>query len=218
MTPNPFSLINSAVFSPSQNPLPQVRPRPPSKSFLVNICQMTEMGDPSEWRLWSDNLNAPMIPYFQYVEEKITFAGTLIGSILCGTRTTLSPPTSVYLWALRSIIPGIVVALFFKCIAALLNPVYLRGGGVKWGFVSYTVAMFSFATVFTAVNLILQSNSYIDNREFMPSWEISGPAPYSYGPFEYQSDTSCPRAFGFIPGLMLLFNYWLADGLLVSSL
>ena len=99
--------------------------------------------------------------------------------------------------------------------AALLNPIYLRGDGVKWGFVSYTMAMFSFATVFTVMNLIVQSNSYIDNREFGGLYN-SGPPPYVYGPFAYQY-TNCPTVFGVIPGLMFLFNYWLADGLLVSS-
>ena len=126
------------------------------------------------------------------------------------------PHLSTRAHSVRSVILGIIVTLFFQCMAALFKPIHLRGDGVKWGLVLYTVAMFSFVTVFTAMNLILQSDSYIDRREFW-SAQGSGPGPYPYGPLEYQSNVSCPMAFGVIPGLMFLFNYWLADGLLVSS-
>ena len=177
---------------------------------------MADAADSGILRLWSDNPNAPDIPYFQYVDEKIVFAGTLIGSILYGTRRTPTPHLSTRAHSVRSVILGIIVTLFFQCMAALLKSIHLRGDGVKWGLVLYTVAMFSFVTVFTAMNLILQSNSYIDKREFW-SAQASGPGPYPYGPLEYQSNVSCPMAFGVIPGLMFLFYYWLADGLLVSS-
>ena len=126
------------------------------------------------------------------------------------------PHLSTRAHSVRSVILGIIVTLFFQCMAALFKPIHLRGDGVRWGLVLYTVAMFSFVTMFTAMNLILQSDSYIDKREFW-SAQGSGPGPYPYGPLEYQSNVSCPMAFGVIPGLMFLFNYWLADGLLVSS-
>ena len=180
---------------------------------------MADAADPSTWRLWSHNPNAPMIPYYQYVDEKVIFAGTRIGSILYGTRKTPpSPPPHPFTRAhsVRSVILGIVVVLFFKCMAALLKPIHLRGDGVKWGLVSYTVVMFLLATVFTATSLTVQSNSYIDNRGLGVVYENGPRVPYFYGPFEYES-TTCPRVFGFTPGLMFLFNYWLADGLLVSS-
>ena len=175
------------------------------------------MSAPVPWaqQPWSDNPNAPKIPHYQYVDEKATFAGTVIGSILYGTPKTPPPPRpSARAHSARSITLGIVVTLFFKCMAALLKPIHLRGDGVKWGLVSYTMAMFSFVTVFTATNLIVQSNSFIDNREF-------GNQPlaseyYSHGPLAYQS-IGCPRGLGFIPSLMFFLNYWLADGLLVSS-
>ena len=61
---------------------------------------MADAADSGILRLWSDNPNAPDIPYFQYVDEKIVFAGTLIGSILYGTRRTPTP-TSVYPRSLR---------------------------------------------------------------------------------------------------------------------
>jgi len=38
----------------------------------------------SQDKPWSDNPNAPQIPYYLYFEEKADFAGVLIGSILYG--------------------------------------------------------------------------------------------------------------------------------------
>ena len=172
--------------------------------------------DPRASRVWSNNPNAPKIPYFLYLGEKATFAGTLIGSVLYGTRRT-PPPThpSIRAHSARLVILGIVVVLFFKCVAALLDPVYIRREAIKWGLVSYTVAMFSFVTVFTTMNSDVQSTSFIDNREF--GLLDPQPADIVYGPLMYQTKT-CPKVFGFIPSLMFLLNYWLADGLLVSSL
>ena len=214
MIPSPFSPVNSVVFSP------QVRPQPPTKSFLVNICQMADAADPSTWRLWSHNPNAPMIPYYQYVDEKVIFAGTRIGSILYGTcKTPPSPPPhlSTRAHSVRSVILGIVVVLFFKCTVALLKPTHLRGDGVKWGLVSYTVVMFSFATVFTVTSLTAQSNSYIDNRGLKVTYENEPLVPSAYGPYAYKAVPSCPTALEFTSDLVFLFNYWLADGFLVSS-
>ena len=48
------------------------------------------MPDSQEQR-WSDNPNAPKIPYPLYAEEKADFAGMLIASILYGTPKTPSP-------------------------------------------------------------------------------------------------------------------------------
>jgi len=93
--------------------------------------------------------------------------------------------------------------LFFQCMAALLNPIYRRGEGIKWWLVSHTVAMFSFATVCTAVNLGIQSTSLIDHCE--------GP-----GPFYYQHGIR-KTTLTFISNITFIFNGWLADGLLVSS-
>ena len=45
----------------------------------------------SQLKLWSDNPNAPKISYDQYFEEKVYFAGVLLGSILYGTREARSP-------------------------------------------------------------------------------------------------------------------------------
>lgn len=103
-----------------------------------------------------------------------------------------------------------IIILFFKCIAALFDPVYRRGGDVKWGLVSYTAVMFSVVTVLTAVGLDIQSISYIDNRKF-PGFENAIPP----GPVGYQEFIS-PKARNIIQNVLFLLNNWLADGFLVS--
>ena len=99
--------------------------------------------------------------------------------------------------------------LFFQCIAALFNPAYRRGEGVRWGLVSFTVVMFSSVTIATAMNLDILSLCYIDNREFPGD----GTAPP--GPFGYQLVLD-PKALTIIPNLLFVFNDLLADSLLVS--
>ena len=94
--------------------------------------------------------------------------------------------------------------------AALLNPAYRRGEPIKWGLVSYTVVMFSIATVQAAVDNHLLSISYIDNREFI----MGGLLP---GPIGYMLFTS-NKALTTLSTAMFFLNAWLADGLLVSSL
>ena len=101
-----------------------------------------------------------------------------------------------------------LVVLFFKCMAALFNPVYCRGGRIKWGLVSYTVIMFSFATVYTAMNLNIQSSSDTDNREY----PVTPPAPLGYQSATYFESTNA------IPNTAFALNGWLAAGLLVSFL
>ena len=102
--------------------------------------------------------------------------------------------------------------LFFQCMAGLFNPVNRRRDGIKWGLVSYTVVVFSFATIITAVGLTLGSVSFIDNREYPGSVEGNiAPGPLGFQLTIYQ------KAISIIPSLMFLLGYWLADGLLVSS-
>ena len=96
--------------------------------------------------------------------------------------------------------------------AALFSPVHRRGECVKWGLVSYTVAMFSFATVLTAMKLDIISVSYIDNRKFPGIDGLLSP-----GPFAYQEFIS-PDALSIVPYAMFVLCNWLADGFLVSSL
>jgi hypothetical protein len=100
--------------------------------------------------------------------------------------------------------------LFFQCIGALLDPANRKGGGIKWGLVAHTVAMFAFVTVYTATNLFFQSAAYIDNREY-PGTDGLSPGPIGYQLSAYY------KPIAFMPSVMFLLNNWLADGLLVGS-
>ena len=105
--------------------------------------------------------------------------------------------------------------------AALLSPVHRRGEGIKWWLVFYTVVMFSFVTVYTSINLHIQSISFIDNRELVvPGPLASGPSafrPLASGPLAYEVIIR-GTTLGLIPNVMFNSNNWLADGLLVGPL
>lgn len=166
----------------------------------------------SQGQPWSDNPNAPKITHEQYFREKANFAGTLIGAILYGRRKISSPahlPTRAYF--IRRIL-GIVIMLFFQCMTSLLSPIHRRGEPIKWGFVSFTAAMFSIVTVLTAMNLNNESSAYIDNRAFPGAGDVFPSGPLGYQWFIHS------KARGIIPNLMFFLNNWLADSLLVSSL
>lgn len=92
---------------------------------------------------------------------------------------------------------------------ALLNPVGRTKGGIKWGLVAHAVAMFSFATIYTAINLDLESVSSVDDREFTGDGGLF-PGPLGYQ-FFLDSD---PIAIA--PEVLIFLNGWLADGLLAS--
>jgi hypothetical protein len=94
--------------------------------------------------------------------------------------------------------------------SALLNPAYPTREGIRWGLVAHTVAMFSFVTIFTALNLDLQSISYIDNRDFPGNSSMFPPGPLGYQIFIYS------KALNVVPTVMFHLNTCLADGLLVS--
>jgi hypothetical protein len=116
----------------------------------------------------------------------------------------------VLTWDLYSVILGVIIVLFFQCMSALFDPVNRTMQGIRWGFVIYTAVMFSIVTTFVAMNLNIQSISYVDNRAF-PGSDAAPP-----GPFGYQF-TLYPKPISFIPNFMFLLNNWLADGLLVGS-
>ena len=100
---------------------------------------------------------------------------------------------------------GVVIVVFFQCMALLFTPVHRRGERIRWGLVSYTVAVFSVVTVFTTVNLYIQFSSFLDYRGFAEG-----------GPLGYQVFIG-PAALRITPSLTFLLNGWLANGLLVSS-
>jgi len=75
------------------------------------------------------------------------------------------------------------------------------------GLVSYTVLMFSFATILGGTGLHAESISYINNRGF-PGSEGVLPGQLGYWLSMWSGGT--------IVVTMFFFNNWLADGLLVS--
>jgi hypothetical protein len=93
---------------------------------------------------------------------------------------------------------------------ALLGTVDQPRGKIRWGLVAHSVAMFSFATIYTATTLDTQSISYVENREF-PGADGWSPGSLGYQFFIYW------KAITVVPSVMFAFNQWLADGLLVSS-
>ena len=93
----------------------------------------------------------------------------------------------------------------------LLSSTYRARGRTRWGLVAYTTISFSFVTIFTAINIDLQSLSYIDNREF-PGNDQLPPGPLGYQFLVYSAPLSIAA------NTMFLLNNWLADGLLVSFL
>lgn len=109
-----------------------------------------------------------------------------------------------------SIIQGVVVVLFFQCMGALLDPVNRAREGIKWRLVAHTAAMFSFATIYIATTLEIESISFIDNREF-PGDDVLPPGPFGYQFLIFS------KAISILPQVMFFLNNWLADGLLVSA-
>ena len=178
---------------------------PPSQKLLPLAAHALTMSGSSE-KPWSDNPYAPQIPYWLYFAEKANLAGSIIGGIFYGT----SAHAHTYPNLPRSIVLGIVIVLFFQCMSLLLSSTYRARRGVRWGLLAYTVASFSIVTIYTAVNLDLQTISFVDNREF-PGTDQFPPGPLGYQYFIY----SAPLAI--VGNLMFLLNNWLADGLLVSS-
>jgi len=92
---------------------------------------------------------------------------------------------------------------------AFFDPINRANGGVKWGLVVHTIAMFSLATAYIAMSANIQSISFIDNRDF-PVTVNGVPGPVGYQFFLGQ------EAIGFAPTCIILLNGWLADGLLVT--
>ncbi|EEB95995.1 hypothetical protein MPER_04946, partial [Moniliophthora perniciosa FA553] len=97
---------------------------------------------------------------------------------------------------------GIVLTLFFQCVAAILNPKNKQPAGPKQVMLTYVFFMFSMGTIFTALNLNLQQRSYIAFRNFPEG----GPIGYSL------SQYSTWR--GLIPNAVYIITNWFADGLL----
>jgi len=135
---------------------------------------------------WSNNPNAPQITDEGYFFEKAYFAGALLNAIFY----------------------GVVVVLFFRCMSALLDPVNRINRGIRWPLVAHTLAMFSFATVYTGMYLNLQSISFVDNPLY-PGDDGLRPGPLGYEEFIYNLPIS------YVAHIAFMLNTWLADGLLL---
>ena len=161
------------------------------------------MSDPSETP-WSSDPNAPQIPSWLYVAEKVNLAGEAVGAMSYGAPAHLCSPC-----LLDSLILWIVIALFFRCIGVLLSPANPMKRGIKWALVAHTVAMLSFLTIPIGINLSRQPTCYIDYREF------SGDDEAPPGPIGWDAILST-KPINTIFNVMFPLNQWLADGLLVS--
>ena len=104
---------------------------------------------------------------------------------------------------------GIVVALFFQCIATLLNPTNPIRKGVRWAFVAHTISLFLLVTIPFGIDFDYSSTEYINNREF-PGNDEFPPGPLGYDYLLSLGATST------VFDAMFPLNQWLADGLLVS--
>ena len=95
----------------------------------------------------------------------------------------------------------------------LLSPANQIRRSIKWGLVAHTVAMFSFLTMPTGIDLNNKSIGYINDRNF------PGNDEYPLGPFGYEDFLSNPKvATSTVYVCMFPLNQWLADGLLVCSI
>ena len=104
---------------------------------------------------------------------------------------------------------GIVVALFFQCMATLLNPANPIRKGLRWALVAHTVALLSFLTIPFGTGFEYLSTEYINNREF------PGDDEFPPGPIGYDFLLAL-KASATVFHAMFPLNQWLADGLLVS--
>ena len=73
------------------------------------------------------------------------------------------------------------------------------------------MAMFTVVTIYTAINLHIQSISYIENRDF-PGTDKLPPKPLGYQSFIYFEPIYV------VTNVMFVLNNWLADAMMVSSM
>ena len=175
--------------------------------LLHPLARVWAMPDSPEG-FWSGDPYAPKISYKAYLGQKANLAGILISAMLYGTPIYASASIRSHLACL---ILGVIVVLFSQCMNTWCNPLSRSRRGTKWGMIAYTMAMFSFVTIGTAMNLDLQSISYIDNREFPGIKGALDPGPVGYQYFIYS------EVINAVPFLTFFLNQWLADGFMVSS-
>ena len=105
---------------------------------------------------------------------------------------------------------GVVVALFFQCMATLLSPANPITKGIKWALVAHTVVLLLVLTISDGIGFDYLPIEYINNREFPGNDESPWPGPIGY------DDLLAFNATTTVFYAMFPLNQWLADGLLVS--
>lgn len=103
------------------------------------------------------------------------------------------------------------MALFFKCIWALLNPANHTWRGIEWALAAHTVAIFPMFRIFYGIKLNAESISYINNRAFPGGAEIYP------GPTGYQGILNA-KATAPVYEAIFPLSQWLADGLSVGPI
>ena len=201
----PFNWLSPGLIIRSPSPPPRSFPRfgtpslPPSIPFPPEILRPSCIPEPclalrGVNHLGGYSSSRPLSPE--------------ISSARLSTVRARHPHPRVRLSIFIRFILGIVVVLFFQCMATLFNPTYRRGEGINWGLLSYTMVMFALATGFTATNLTVVFISLFETGfaqgGVLGSQMLAGPPIL--------------RALRITPSLMFLSISWLADGLLVSSL
>ncbi|KAG9222286.1 hypothetical protein CCMSSC00406_0006583 [Pleurotus cornucopiae] len=95
---------------------------------------------------------------------------------------------------------GITIVLFFQCMIALLGR--RRGATYNPLLAGYTFLLFSFNTVFVAMNMHNSRLAYIDHDDFP-----GGPALFTLSRYS--------MAIAVVPNAAFILSNWLADGLLL---
>lgn len=121
---------------------------------------------------------------------------------ICSSRRTRSTT--------QLIIPGIVIALLFRCMIALLSPTNRTRGGNRWGLVAHTVALISVATI--SCGRRFPSLGRLHRRPRVSLWRWAPP-----GPFGYLLLPKFP-AVRTISSSVVQVNQWLVGSLLVSPM
>ncbi|KAF9489036.1 hypothetical protein BDN71DRAFT_1512520 [Pleurotus eryngii] len=98
---------------------------------------------------------------------------------------------------------GITIVLFFRCLIALLGR--RRGATYNPILAGYTFLLFSFNTVFVAMNMHNSRLAYTDHDDFP-----GGPALFTLSRYS--------MAIAVVPNAAFILSNWPADGLLVGNL
>ena len=125
----------------------------------------------SQRKPWSNNPNAPKIPYDLHHREKSNIIENFISSIFMvhARHSCLHVRLSALTLSVWLVL-GVAIMLFSKCMAALFNPTHRRSEHIKRGLVSYTPVMFSLVTVHSTVVFEIQSISHSTSPELLFCW------------------------------------------------